>query len=124
MLQEFDFELRYHKGQYNAVANTLSRATMVNYLSFTLLKSDFLESPKGTFESNPHYSQVWQAVQKRKPSSLNSTLEKVLGPNHEANMAIILDSSHEPLMMSDERFDGKTLPLIMGIYSIKVKYVY
>ena len=44
ILQEYDCQLRYCKGRYNVVADALSQMPEINSLSFTELKSEFLES--------------------------------------------------------------------------------
>lgn len=43
ILQEYDCQLQYHKGWYKVVADVLSRMPEINSLSFTELKSKFLE---------------------------------------------------------------------------------
>ena len=48
ILQEFDYQLRYHKGWYNAIANALS-------LSLMELRSDLLVSLQGKCELDQVY---------------------------------------------------------------------
>lgn len=57
--QEFDFQLQYHKGRYNLVADTLSRIPMANLLSFTELKSELLDSLRGKCTHDLVYAAVW-----------------------------------------------------------------
>ena len=66
-LQELDFELRYRKGKYNVVADSLSRMPMINELSFTRFNSDLLESLRGKCQVDPAYSKIWETIQRGDP---------------------------------------------------------
>ncbi|MCO5582166.1 hypothetical protein L7F22_036056 [Adiantum nelumboides] len=72
ILQEYDARLRYRKGRYNVVANTLSKMPEINSLAFTEIKSDFLDSLKGLCELAESYSKVWSHVKTRDPSHSNA----------------------------------------------------
>ena len=47
VLQEFDCNLRYYKGQYNVVADALSCMPKVESLSFIEIKSSLLDNLRG-----------------------------------------------------------------------------
>ena len=81
ILQEYDCQLRYRKGRYNVVADALSRMPEINSLSFTELRSDFLDSLKGKCEHDQSYDKVWQAVERRDPSHSNSSVYNTSTPS-------------------------------------------
>ena len=75
LLQEFDYDLRYRRGQYNVVADALSRVPMINELSFTQFSSDLLESLKGKCQVDLAYSTIWEAIENGDPIVRASTEE-------------------------------------------------
>ena len=74
ILQEYNCQLRYRKGQYNVVADALSQMSEINSLSFTELKSEFLESLQGKCEHDQSYATVWSKVKMRGPSHSNGSV--------------------------------------------------
>ena len=70
--QEFDCNLRYWKGQYNVVADALSRMPKIESLSFIEIKSSLLDSLRGQYEHDQSYKEVWKSVLRRDPSPMDS----------------------------------------------------
>ena len=74
ILQDYGCKLRYRQGRYNVVAMIRCRSLSqwmhlkLIHLTFTEIKSEFLESLRGKCAHDQSYEKVWNIVSQRGPS--------------------------------------------------------
>ena len=72
VLQEFDCNLRYCKGQYNVATDAISHMPEIESLSFIESKISLLDILRSQYEHDQSYKEVWKLVLRRDPSPMDS----------------------------------------------------
>ena len=76
-MQDFDFSIRYRKGSMNTDVDALSLIKEVNMLSFTEIKSDFLDHLRGKYLDDIYFSKYYTKAESGLDANTSTLPSKV-----------------------------------------------